>query len=133
MNDKTGGNRGPRRAAALTAVAAVAVLATACGVVHVHISSSASSPTYAQVLALAQCMRSHGVPDFPDPDASGGYSWRQTGHLGAPGGQSTLTAARHRRPMAIAGIWCPAGRLSRSWSKSCSKSSNGRIKCSPCC
>ena len=63
MKDKTGGSRGPRRAAALAVVAAVAVLATACGS---SAPSSASSPTYAQVLALAR-PRSHGVPNFPSP------------------------------------------------------------------
>ena len=64
MNDKTGGNRAPRRAGALAVAAAVAVLATACGG---SAPSSASAPTYAQELALAQCMRGHGVPNFPDP------------------------------------------------------------------
>ena len=69
MNDKTGGNRGPRRAGALAVVAAVAVLATACG--GSSAPSSASSTTFAQELALARCMRSHGVPSFPDPPANG--------------------------------------------------------------
>ena len=64
MNEKTAGKRGPRRAGALAVAAAVAVLATACGG---SAPSSVSAPTYAQVLALAQCMRSHGVPDFPTP------------------------------------------------------------------
>jgi len=105
MNDKTGGHGGPqraaalRRAAALTAVATVAVLATACGMVHVHISSSAGSssagsPTYAQVLALAQCMRSHGVPDFPDPDASGGYSLAPDGSLKGAGGSVDIDSTQ---------------------------------------
>lgn len=77
MNNKTGGNRGPRRAGALAVVAAVAALATACG------GSSASCPgssdpgrpaTLAQLAALAQCMRSHGAPNFPDPSTSGGFN-----------------------------------------------------------
>ena len=42
MNGATGGNRGPRRAAALAVVAAIAVLTAACGV-HVHIGSSVGS------------------------------------------------------------------------------------------
>jgi hypothetical protein len=71
MNDKTGGNGGLRRAGALAVVAAVAVLATACGS---SAPSSASSPTFAQEVALAQCMRSHGAPNFPDPNASGGFT-----------------------------------------------------------
>ena len=137
MNHKTGGNRGPRRAGALAVAAAVAVLAAGCGVVHISLggsaSSSASAPTYAQVLALAQCMRSHGVPSFPDPNASGGYSLTPNGSLEGAGGQLTLTAARHRRLMAIAGTCCPAPRLSHGWSNWSSKSSNGRSKHSRCC
>jgi hypothetical protein len=93
MGDKTSGNRGPRRAGALAVAAAVAVLTAACGV-HVHFGSSgsaqssASSPTYAQVLALAQCMRSRGVPNFPDPNASGGYSLTSNGSIEGAGGTS---------------------------------------------
>jgi hypothetical protein len=86
MNDTTGGDRSPRRAAALTAAAAaaaIAVLATACGA---SAPSSASPPTYAQEISLVGCMRSHGVPNFPDPSASGGYSLQADGSLeGADG------------------------------------------------
>jgi hypothetical protein len=71
MYDKTGGSRSLRRAAALMVVAAVATLATACDVVHVHFGSSGGSPTFAQEVALARCMRSHGAPDFPGPSANG--------------------------------------------------------------
>jgi hypothetical protein len=87
MKDKTGGSRHLRRAGALAvAAAAVATATTACGV-HVNFGSSggarssASPPTYAQELALAQCMRGHGVPDFPDPSASGGYTLTSNGSL----------------------------------------------------
>jgi hypothetical protein len=85
MNDKTASNRGSRRAGALAAVAAVAVLATACGG---SAPSAAGPPTYAQVLALAQCMRGHGVPDFPDPDGSGSYTLTSTGSIEGAGGSS---------------------------------------------
>jgi len=81
MSGKTGGNRGPRRAAVLAVAAAVAVLITACGVVHVHLGSSGGSvstgsATYRAELAYAQCMRAHGLPGFPDPHPhpSGGPS-----------------------------------------------------------
>jgi hypothetical protein len=86
MNEKTTGNRGLRRAGALAVAAAVVVLATACG--GGSAPSSASSPTYAQVLALAQCMRGHGVPDFPDPNASGSYSLTSNGSIEGAGGSS---------------------------------------------
>jgi len=79
MSGKTGGNRGPRRTAALAVATAVAVLSTACGFVHVHLGSSGgSAPTgpaaYRAELAYAQCMRAHGLPGFPDPHPSGGPS-----------------------------------------------------------
>ena len=131
MNDKTGGNRGRRRAGALAVAAAVAALATACGG---SAPSSASAPTYAQEIALAQCMRGHGVPNFPDPNASGSYTLTSNGSIGAPGGhQLTSTAARHRRLMAIAAICCPAPRLSHSCSSWSSKSSNGGRERFPSC
>jgi hypothetical protein len=85
MNSKTGGYRRPRRAGALIVAAAVAVLATACGG---SAPSSVSAPTYTQVLALAQCMRGHGVPNFPDPDTSGGYTLTPNGSIEGAGGSS---------------------------------------------
>jgi hypothetical protein len=76
MNDKTGGIRIPRRAGALAVVAAAAVLAAGCASSTTSTSSVSDpgQPAYAQELALAQCMRGHGVPNFPDPSASGGFS-----------------------------------------------------------
>jgi hypothetical protein len=86
MNDQTSSKRGPRRAGALAVAAAVAVLATACG--GGSDPPSASAPTYAQVLALAQCMRSHGVPNFPDPDTAGGYAVTSNWSIEGAGGSS---------------------------------------------
>ncbi|HYV81019.1 MAG TPA: hypothetical protein VE979_23125, partial [Streptosporangiaceae bacterium] len=62
MNDRIGGTRLPWRGGALAVAAAVAVLTTACGVVHVHFGSSGGSAstrsvTYRAELAYAQCMR----------------------------------------------------------------------------
>jgi hypothetical protein len=51
---------------------AAALLATACGS-----SPSATAPTSTtaagaeSAVAYSQCMRSHGIPDFPGPDSSG--------------------------------------------------------------
>jgi hypothetical protein len=72
MNDSTGGYRGSRRAGLLAAVAVVAVLATAtaCGG-SASSSSDGSASGTDQMLAYSQCMRAHGVTDFPDPNASG--------------------------------------------------------------
>ena len=76
MNGLTGGNRGSRRAGALAVVAATALLATACNVVHVHIGSAGGPATtwsanYRADLAYAQCMRAHGLTKFPNPNPSG--------------------------------------------------------------
>jgi subtilase family serine protease len=75
MNGKPGGNRGPRGAAALAVAAAVTIL-TACGGSPSSSggSASAGSATYRADLAYAQCMRTHGVPGFPDPSPSEGFS-----------------------------------------------------------
>jgi hypothetical protein len=68
----------PRRArvaAIVTVMAAAALLAAACSG-----SPSSTGPggspiaggsATSQLVAYTQCMRSHGVPDYPDPDRSG--------------------------------------------------------------
>jgi hypothetical protein len=70
----------------VTVLAAFGMLATACshssagpGVADASSSSSASgastssTSTPASPLAFAQCMRNHGIHDFPDPDSSGNF------------------------------------------------------------
>jgi hypothetical protein len=83
----------------------IAAVTTACG--GSAASSSAGQPTYAQEIALVGCMRSHGVPNFPDPSASGGYSLTASGSLvGADGSidinssqaQTAYGACRHLLP-----------------------------------
>ncbi len=61
--------------AALTA--AVCALATsACG----SSGQTASAPSHPQAsLQFSECMRSHGVPNFPDPGGSGGINLDGTG------------------------------------------------------
>jgi hypothetical protein len=60
---------------AMAVLAAVAVLATACGGGSTGAAGSpgAGQGRLAQALAFAHCMRSHGAPNFPDPDSSGGF------------------------------------------------------------
>ncbi len=74
MNNDYGGNRrlpraGILRAGILPAIVALAVLATACG--GSAGSAAGGSANYQQALAYSECMRAHGVPDFPDPNAQG--------------------------------------------------------------
>jgi hypothetical protein len=63
---------------AVAVLAAVAVLTAACGGGS---PSAAGSPgtgqgRLAQALAFAHCMRSHGAPNFPDPNSSGGFAMK---------------------------------------------------------
>jgi hypothetical protein len=72
MNSDTGGNRGPRRAGLLAVVAAVAMLAAACsGSNSSSSSASGVSANLREAFAYTQCMRTHGEPNFPDPQANG--------------------------------------------------------------
>jgi len=53
------------------AAVTLAVAVAACGSSNKP-SSSPGSPSKPGGLALASCMRAHGVPNFPDPSAGGG-------------------------------------------------------------
>jgi subtilase family serine protease len=77
--------RGPRRAAALTVVAAVAVL-TACGGGPSPAAGAAPAEpaAYRADLAYAQCMRTHGVPGFPNPNPSEAFSISGQPHGNSP-------------------------------------------------
>ena len=55
-------------------MAVIALLATACGGGPSPAASGTGGPTREQAaLAYARCMRSHGVPAFPDPDSNGDF------------------------------------------------------------
>ena len=85
MNDGTPVMRGPRRAwppvartaAAIIAAAALALLAAACSSGSPSSTGSGGSPTAGDsasspsAVGFSSCMRSHGVPTYPDPDSSG--------------------------------------------------------------
>jgi hypothetical protein len=84
------GPRTARAAAAIIATAGLALLAAACS--SPSSAGSGGSPdaggpstspsTHAEmVLAFSGCMRSHGVPDFPDPDSSGVLPKREVAQL----------------------------------------------------
>ncbi len=68
-----------RQAVLLTAAMACTVLVTACGGSSgAHITSAggsaAGSSAASSGLAYSQCMRSHGLKNFPDPTSSGGIN-----------------------------------------------------------
>ncbi len=62
------------RVAAVTTALAAALLAAGCSS-SPSSTTPASAPsagsTVAQAVAYTQCMRSHGVPEYPEPDSSG--------------------------------------------------------------
>src|SRR6266568_8142725 len=99
MAPAAGGRRaGPWRAL-LPAVAGMAVLVTACG--GGGSSAAGGSSPYQKAVAYAQCMRSHGVPGFPDPDSKGNFILNgKEDHLGGSPqqNQSADKACRHLLP-----------------------------------
>ncbi len=66
-------------------------------------ASSGSSTTQAELVQLAQCMRSHGVPTFPDPTAQEGTFGAMVSsagiNLGSPTVQAALTACKQYTPI----------------------------------
>jgi hypothetical protein len=76
-----------RTAAAIIATAALALLAAACGgsspPTHSDAATNAASSANSKELAYARCMRSHGVPNYPDPSSSGGFDKATVSQLAA--------------------------------------------------
>jgi hypothetical protein len=60
--------RRPLVPASVIVVAAVLVLTAGCGGGS---ATTAATTTQGALLTYSHCMRSHGVPNFPDPDTSG--------------------------------------------------------------
>ncbi len=80
ISDHTGGRNRQRRArlwhAAMlaTAAAGVAFLTAACGGGGSTGGSTAYQTSNQKELAYAQCMRTHGLPSFPDPTSNGTFT-----------------------------------------------------------
>jgi len=65
-------NMQSRTAVITVMAAAAALLATACGSSPSSTQSAAGAAANSTTaVAYAQCVRAHGIPDFPDPDSSG--------------------------------------------------------------
>jgi hypothetical protein len=58
----------------LVAAVLVAVAAPACSGKSSNSAASSGGNPNKGALAYASCMRSHGITDFPDPNAQGGFS-----------------------------------------------------------
>lgn len=66
------------RAAVLAMAASIALLASACGGSSPTSSTGSGSTTgqstaYQKAIAYAQCIRKHGVPNYPDPNSQGQF------------------------------------------------------------
>jgi hypothetical protein len=62
-----------------------------------------ADPAYVpQLRKFAQCMRQHGLPQFPDPNADGGFPPGTEGLRADPNFQTALTACYAKLPGSIA-------------------------------
>jgi hypothetical protein len=78
----------------------VALLAAACSGSASPGAASGASNTGSQALAYAQCVRSRGVPDFPDPNSAGHFSKTALQQLSASNSryQTATQACAHLLP-----------------------------------
>lgn len=115
VNELPGGRwRRPRRAAVLGVTGGIVLLVTACGNGSSAGSVSSSSPAASsspavsskaagstqaqQNLAFAQCMRSHGVTDFPDPGSDGQFRTISAQTENGPHFAAGFDACKHLLP-----------------------------------
>ena len=97
--------RSPTLLASAVAVAAFSLLAAGCGggggssgVARVASTTTAPTTTTQNgLLAFSECMRSNGVPNFPDPQRFVGGNVKLTLHQLAPS-QAALNACNHLLP-----------------------------------
>ena len=73
MRARTRHPRGLPGRAGAAALAAAALLATACGGAPSPAASAVHQTAYQRELAYAGCMRAHGLPSFPDPQSDGTF------------------------------------------------------------
>ena len=127
MNHSTRVMRRPRRAwptaartaAAIIATAALALLPAACDG-SPSSTSSGSSPAAggsanSKALAYARCMRSHGVPDFPDPNSAGEFNKATMGQLSASNSQYQAAAQACARLLPNSGSGPTAAEVQQEW------------------
>ena len=106
--------RRPRLAALAATLAAAAVALAACGGGGSAATATGAS-TFDKALAFSKCMRSHGVPDYPDPNSKGEFlitpgspspkephsvvraALQACRHLWPAGGPGSLTAAQKQQ------------------------------------
>jgi hypothetical protein len=92
-----------RKAAGTNVTTILLLLAAACSVGRSTASpppGAGASPAAASAVGYTRCMRSHGVPTFPDPDGSGSLPKADPRQLGVSSSQlrATRQACRHLLP-----------------------------------
>lgn len=82
------------------AVAAAALSLSAVGCSGGSSTKAGAPTTSSSFVAYAACMRSHGVPSYPDPNSGGQLAKPDAHHLGVSSAQlaSTQQACRHALP-----------------------------------
>ena len=97
-----------RIAAAIIATAGLALLAAACSSGSPSSTGSSSSPDAGgpappSAVAFSSCMRSHGVPNFPDPSGSGALPKTSPQHLRVSSSrfQAAQRACQHLLPSTV--------------------------------
>jgi len=81
-----------RKATVLLALLATTTAVAACGGSSPKAQTTASTAKQKNSgLKLAECMRSHGVPDFPDPTSGGGFGIQAS----AGGGNASISVDGH--------------------------------------
>jgi hypothetical protein len=103
---RTGRRRRGRPGALAAVVTGVILLAAACSGTSTEANTFAPGATYAQSLAFAKCMRSNGVPRFPDPDRQGNFNTAQVYALAdsSPQANNALHQCRSVLPNAGTGL-----------------------------
>ncbi len=92
----------------MLALAAGIALLTACsGGSSSTGSATGQSTAYQQALAYAQCIRAHGIPDFPDPNSKGQFvvqngSSDPTSNVSKSVANAALKACLSKAPPSIA-------------------------------
>jgi hypothetical protein len=113
-------------ATAAVAAGACAIAVAACGGSSGSGASSAGASHHQSFLNFSKCMRSHGVPDFPDPQAGGGIeitpadgitpgspamrsAQGSCGHLLPGGGPGNVKPSAHAEQQLLAVAKCMRG------------------------
>jgi hypothetical protein len=79
------------KATVLIALLATTTAVAACGGSSPTTTTASTTGHNGEALKLAECMRTHGVPDFPDPTGGGGFGIQAS----ANGSNASITVDGH--------------------------------------